>query len=72
MHQVDNSNNNVVICWTMTGIVYKLYRIYSSTLVYDKHTRVPDRQQYDRHMPITSYKRKYDTWRKYVALGTEH
>ena len=26
----------------------------------------PDRQQYDRHTPITSCKRRYDTWCKYV------
>ena len=30
---------------------------------------VPDRQQYDRHTPITSCKRKYDTWCKYFILN---
>ena len=48
LYQVDNSNNDVVIYWTMTGV----------------HV-VPDRQQYDRHTPIASCRRRYDTWCKY-------
>ena len=39
VYQVDNRNNDVVICWTMTGI-HVVYRIDSSSILdYNKHTR---------------------------------
>ena len=73
-YAVDNSNNDVVIYWTMTGIHvvpdildYTLYRIDNSIIgTHSLHLAnadmipgvVPDRQQYDRHTPITSCKRR--------------
>ena len=83
VYQVDNSNNDVVIYWTMTGIhvvpdrqqyiglrqVRTLYRIDSSMIGTHQiplanadmiPSVVPDRQQYDRHAPNTSCKRRYD------------
>ena len=80
-YAVDNSKNDVVIYWTMTGIhivpdrqqyirlrqVHTLYRIDNS-MIGTHQLRlanadmipgvVPDRQQYDRHTPITSCKRR--------------
>ena len=47
-------------------------RCFSKFLVYWTTTSthvVPDRQQYDKHTPISTYKRRYDTWCKYFILN---
>ena len=55
VYQVDNSNKDVVI----------YFKSWTMTGIHV----VPDRQQYDRHTPISSCKRRYDAWCKYFTLN---
>ena len=68
VYQVHNNSNTNVIFWTTTSIHVVYFRTAAYWTTTSTHV-VPDRQQYDRHTPSSSRKRRYDTCCKYVILN---